>query len=377
MVTTNWLYIGNFGSQINPSSTTIVTQTEANALNGWTAQGSGELAGVQVTGSNTVNGAWRTTYQPPASSFTYTDPASGNVVTTQITTFVRGNFSVETFDQTTGSFTTVVLPGIVMQDSSGNLFIRPAGDNTNAWNNVTTVSSITIDSAPVIAANTFMSTLGFSPTIFDNFNFVCFAAGTLLRTADGQIAVEDVQKGDLLWTRDDGLQPVGWIGSQRVSSAMLAVFPNLRPIRIRAGALGDQVPVADLIVSPQHRVLVRSSIAERMFDSPEVLVAAKHLLALDGIEVAEDMAEVEYFHVMFDKHQVVMSNGAETESLYPGPESIKALPAEAVTEIYTLFPELRADNADILIESARPLVKGRQGRRMAERHQQNQKALVG
>ncbi|MBR2655182.1 MAG: Hint domain-containing protein [Loktanella sp.] len=222
-----------------------------------------------------------------------------------------------------------------------------------------------------------MRTLGFSPTIFDNFNFVCFAAGTLLRTADGQIAVEDVQKDDLLWTRDEGLQPVGWIGSQRVSSAMLAVFPNLRPIRIRAGALGDQVPVADLIVSPQHRVLVRSSIAERMFDSPEVLVAAKHLLALDGIEVAEDMAEVEYFHVMFDKHQVVMSNGAETESLYPGPESIKALPAEAVTEIYTLFPELRADNADILIESARPLVKGRQGRRMAERHQQNQKALVG
>lgn len=377
MTTTNWLYIGNFGNLINNPTNTNITPDQAENLIGWTAQGSGELSAVEVTGSNPFGNSWRTTYQTSTSTFNYDDALAGTGLNTVVSTFIAVEVDVEVPDPATGSFTTVSLPAILMQDSLGNLFLRPDGLFPNAWDDITTLSAITITSVEVLPNGTSMRTLGFSPTIFDNFNFVCFAAGTLLRTADGQIAVEDVQKGDLLWTRDDGLQPVGWIGSQRVSSAMLAVFPNLRPIRIRAGALGDQVPVADLIVSPQHRVLVRSSIAERMFDSPEVLVAAKHLLALDGIEVAEDMAEVEYFHVMFDKHQVVMSNGAETESLYPGPESIKALPAEAVTEIYTLFPELRAEDADILIESARPLVKGRQGRRMAERHQQNQKALVG
>jgi hypothetical protein len=376
MVTTNWLYIGNFGSQINPSPSSNVTQTQANALNGWTAEGRAQLAGVQVTGSNPISNAWRTTYQSRTSNFTYNDPATGNQVNTQISTFVRGTFSIETLDEATGNFITVIRSGIILQDSLGNLFIRPAADDPNAWDDIRTVSAITINSATVIASDTRMATLGFSPNVVDNIVFVCFATGTLLRTADGQIPVEDVQKGDLLWTRDHGLQPVGWIGSRRLSSAMLAVFPNLRPIRIRAGALGDQIPATDLVVSPQHRVLVRSAIAERMFNSPEVLVAAKHLLALDGIEIATDVAEVEYFHVMFDAHQVVMSNGAETESLYPGPESIKALPAEAVAEIYTLFPELRANDPDCPIKAARPMVKGRQGRRMAERHQQNHKALV-
>src|SRR5690606_24870473 len=115
---------------------------------------------------------------------------------------------------------------------------------------------------------------------------------------------------------------------------------KLRPIRIRAGALGNGTPSSDLVLSPQHRVLVRSRIAQKMFGATEVLVAARQLLLLDGIDIATDLTEVEYFHMLFDRHEVVISNGALTESLYTGAQALQAVGKAARDEIFTLFPQL-------------------------------------
>ncbi|KRW97185.1 hypothetical protein AQY21_05000 [Paracoccus sp. MKU1] len=101
------------------------------------------------------------------------------------------------------------------------------------------------------------------------------------------------------------------------------------------------MPTGDLVVSPQHRILARSHIAQTMFGTAEVLVAAKQLLALDGIEIAEDLSEVEYYHILFDHHEIVFSNGAETESLYTGAEALRVVGPAAAQEILALFPELR------------------------------------
>ncbi|MFO1140216.1 MAG: Hint domain-containing protein [Paracoccus sp. (in: a-proteobacteria)] len=200
----------------------------------------------------------------------------------------------------------------------------------------------------------------------ENTLVVCFAAGTLILTQQGERPVEDLAPGDLVQTRDHGLQPIRWAGKRVLSPAELAANPKLRPIRIRKGALGRGLPAADLVVSPQHRVLVRSRIAQRMFGADEVLVAAKQLCQIDGIEVAEDMASVAYHHIMFDRHEVVISNGAETESLFTGPEALKAVGAVALTEILTLFPELANENHRP--EAARTIAIGRRARQMAERH---------
>lgn len=86
------------------------------------------------------------------------------------------------------------------------------------------------------------------------------------------------------------------------------------------------------------------------------------------------MAEVEYFHMLFDRHEVVISNGAETESLFTGPEALKSLGAAAVAEIFAIFPELKDPNNGLA--PARPLVPGRKGRSLASRHAQNNVALV-
>ncbi|WP_353143118.1 Hint domain-containing protein, partial [Paracoccus sp. (in: a-proteobacteria)] len=89
---------------------------------------------------------------------------------------------------------------------------------------------------------------------------MCFIAGTLILTADGEVPIEQIGVGDLVQTRDNGLQPVRWIGSQKLGAAELAAMPKLQPIRVKAGALGPDAPRQDLLVSPQHRVLVRSKI---------------------------------------------------------------------------------------------------------------------
>ncbi|MGD9864914.1 MAG: Hint domain-containing protein [Pseudodonghicola sp.] len=168
----------------------------------------------------------------------------------------------------------------------------------------------------------------------------CCASGTRILTRGGEIAVETLQVGFDVLTLGNGYQRLRWVGAQRLCAADLAAQPHLRPIRIRAGALGLGQPDTDLIVSPQLRVLVRSEVAERMFGRAEVLVAAKQLLAPDGVEVAEDLAEVTYWHLRFDAPQVVFSNGALTESLPTGADAPEALTPRAGGEMFQILPGL-------------------------------------
>ena len=199
----------------------------------------------------------------------------------------------------------------------------------------------------------------------------CFCRGTLIATSRGEVPVEQLEVADMVVTRDHGLRPLRWIGKRSLDAVDLAAAPRLRPIRIAAGALGHGLPSQDLLVSPQHRILVRSEIAQRMFGCAEVLVAAKQLLQIDGFEQV-DMPEVEYFHLLFDEHEIVRSNGAETESLYTGPQALRAVGAAARDEILTLFPQLR----ETPCAAARPLIPGARARKLAQRHAQNGKDLI-
>lgn len=202
----------------------------------------------------------------------------------------------------------------------------------------------------------------------------CFAKGSMIRTDFGLVAIEKLSVGDMIATRDHGFQPIQWIGSRHLSARQLAECPQYLPIRISAGALGEGCPQSDLLVSPQHRILVRSTVAQRMFGCAEVLVAAKQLVGIEGIEIADDVTEVAYFHMLFEHHEIVYSNGAETESLFTGPMALKAVGRAAAEEIFNLFPQLLDRNYSA--EPARQLVSGRIGRKMAERHRLNERALV-
>ena len=208
---------------------------------------------------------------------------------------------------------------------------------------------------------------GTGSIVVDDF-LPCFTKGTFIDTTRGAVRVEDLKIGDLVLTQDHGPRPIRWLGSRRLSAHGLDILPNLRPIRIAAGALGQGRPERDLLVSPQNRILVRSKIAINMFGAAEVLVAAKQLLQVDGVDYARDVQEVDYFHIMFDAHEVIMSNGAETESFYTGDEALKSLNSAARREIFALFPDLRDRDPDMRPLGAKRLLSGREGRRLVQRH---------
>ncbi len=214
----------------------------------------------------------------------------------------------------------------------------------------------------------------FFPGTLDD-NPICFVSGTMIDTDTGPRAVETLVPGDLIVSVDRGAIPLRLSLYSDVTATILKRHPELRPIRISAGALGCGLPDRDLLVSPQHRILIRSRIAQRMFDTDEVLVAAKQLLQLDRIDIAADLDEFRYYHLVFDQHEVIRSNGALSESLYPGPEALRSVGPAARREIYTLFPHLRDIDPSAVI-AARMLASGRQARKLANRHLQNRKPLL-
>lgn len=174
------------------------------------------------------------------------------------------------------------------------------GDNTadlTNGNTKLTVNDLTKPSAPVYAEP------------------ACFTTGTLIETARGEVAVEDLRAGDMVRTMDHGLQQLRAV----LSETMLAEGA-LAPIRFEAGALGNARP---LMVSPQHRMLIADWRADLFFGDSEVFVAAKHLV--NDITVRRvPGGRVTYWHLVFDRHEVVFSEGVPSESHLPDEPELAA-----------------------------------------------------
>ena len=111
-----------------------------------------------------------------------------------------------------------------------------------------------------------------------------------------------------------------------------------------------------MMVSRQHRMLFVGARAELLFGSDEVLVRAAHLVGLPGIEVA-DVDEVTYLHILFDCHEVVMADGAWSESFQPGDRTLGGIEAEQRAELLKIFPQLASSANIAQFESARTTLK--------------------
>ncbi|NIZ10348.1 Hint domain-containing protein [Pseudooceanicola sp. HF7] len=173
----------------------------------------------------------------------------------------------------------------------------------------------------------------------------CFTPGTLIATPLGEVPVEDLRPGDRVITRDSGLQKILWTGRRDLAAQDLQLQPQLCPVRIAAGALGHGLPERDLLISPNHRILIRSpGVAEGLHEE-EVLVAAQNYLFRDGF-TREAPSEVGYIHLLFERHEILLSNGAWTESFRPGPVTLGGMERAQRDEILQLFPELEPPRAE-------------------------------
>jgi hypothetical protein len=146
-----------------------------------------------------------------------------------------------------------------------------------------------------------------------------------------------------LLTRDDGPQEVIWTGQRRMSGARLFAMPDQRPIRIRAGALGIYRPDEDLVVSPEHRVLVTGAAAHDLWGESEVLVSARDLVSDRLVTVDHSLRETWYVHLMLERHQVIWANGLEVETFHPGYMGLENLGGNQRQSLLSLFPDLEAD----------------------------------
>ena len=180
----------------------------------------------------------------------------------------------------------------------------------------------------------------------------CFVAGTRIACPSGLRAVESLRIGDRVMTADDGPQPVRWIGRTRVRGT-----GRFAPIRIRAGRFGA---ARDLFVSQQHRILVRERYMDLLFGEGEMLAPARALV--NGADVSfAPSAHVEYVHLFFDRHQVIFSENALTESFHPG-DQITSMDHALRTELFGLFPDLALPDRRERITTARPVMRGGEAR---------------
>lgn len=184
----------------------------------------------------------------------------------------------------------------------------------------------------------------------------CFTSGARIATRLGERRIEDLRIGDQVVTRDNGFQEIRWIGTCQLGAEALRADRSKRPIHIRKDTFGAGVPERDIRFSPNHRVLLAQPETALLFGDSEVLAAAKNLLSRPGID-RDPPRGVTYVHLLFDRHETIMSDGLWSESFLPGDVAMSGLNMAQQREIYDLFPGLRDGSDRMAFKPARRILR--------------------
>jgi hypothetical protein len=137
-----------------------------------------------------------------------------------------------------------------------------------------------------------------------NPNAPCFLRGTMIRTRDGEVAVENLEIGDLVVTLDGTAKPVKWIGRRGHSARFISRIPSIEPVCFAAGSLDENLPTRNLYVSHDHA----------MFFDGIFVDAARLVNGTTIVRSAPPVRMIEYFHVELEEHEVIFANGVTSES---------------------------------------------------------------
>ena len=193
---------------------------------------------------------------------------------------------------------------------------------------------------------------------------ICFAKGTEIETSEGVRAIETLRVGDLVRTLDAGYVPVKWLGKTDLKASEMLRWQNLIPVRVKRNAFGPRCPRNDVVLSPNHRVLITGSRAELYFGEPEVLVPIKALI--NGVTIQQEAANsgVSYFHLLLEGHHIVDTSGLLSESLFLGDQSVLAVSESAEQDLRLALTEFEWQQHAAEI-SVRPLLRARLARCLA------------
>jgi len=252
--------------------------------------------------------------------------------------------------------------GTIETDNSGTT------DTTDGLGGPSVLDSLAVVNATVTYADGSTATFG-NVVMFQTANGELFLAnsnfgGTDLRDPDGE-DLRSITVNSVTSTTYDGLFQNAF---QDFTCFMRGTF-----VQTPKGArVGEGVPNADLMVSQQHRILMRSPIVARITGQAEALIAAKALLPLAGVTLAPRVAAVTYVHILFDHHEVLLSNGAATESFWPGPQAMIMLGEEHCAAVQAV---LTSKAARAIGPMARYELRGAKRRQSVARHLKNAKPI--
>ncbi len=260
--------------------------------------------------------------------------------------------------------TTASITAVIFQDTAGNSYWAPefSANADQTAMEAGPIQSLKLDS---VSGDTFSGLTG-DRQAWSNY-VTCYVRGTRIATSTGERAIDTLSIGDAVATRDHGFQPIRWIGKTSVLA-----MGRMAPVRIKRDALGPNVPRQDLFVSRQHRMLLESKVAQRMFGTREVLVPAIKLTSVPGIDAAPRPCLVTYFHLLTERHEIIYAEGAPTETLLTGPLARSAMGQDAVDELESLFPGVIDENPG----PARPIIANANANHLVMRHLKNTQQLT-
>ncbi len=186
-------------------------------------------------------------------------------------------------------------------------------------------------------------------------SFVCFSAETMITAARGEVPVGDLAVGDLVQTMDRGLQPILWIGRRRVRVDQ--VRDGAQPIEIQPKAIPGGGLRRPVVVSPQHRLLMRTETGQ------ETLAPAKAFVHLKGVRAMRGKSEIEYITLLFAQHHILDVSGLAAESFLPGPEGFRLLSGRERLEVGRALKVAGTEAEDMGMAAARPCIGGNAGKR--------------
>ncbi|NVO28468.1 Hint domain-containing protein [Donghicola sp. C2-DW-16] len=245
--------------------------------------------------------------------------------------------------------TSVTQPIAIFQDTNGYTFMAPYA-SASPFQDALEAQGIRSVSLTSLVADTW---LGMTSTR-QTWNYAtCFTSGALIETARGPRAIEALRVGDMVRTLDHGMQAIRWIGAARV-----AAKGAFAPVHLQAGALGNTRPIR---LSQQHRVLLSGWQVELVAGEPEALTSARNLV--NGRDITlQTGGYVTYYHLMFDRHEIVFADGLASESFHPGDAAWSMLSEPARLEILGLFPGVKAFGLPYYGGVTRPVLKAHETR---------------
>lgn len=168
-----------------------------------------------------------------------------------------------------------------------------------------------------------------------------------MRTPCGARRIEFVRKGDLIVTRDNGLQPVRMIWTRTVTAAEMAADPSLSPVVLKPRTIGPMMPQKELAMGRAHRLLIPGWRLEDEEDSTNCLVPARDVAGISENALVERKdGDVTYFNLVFDAPQVFAVNGMPVESFSPDDETVAETPSVVLEELKRTLPALESGFAD-------------------------------